>query len=86
MTQVLRHLVIQVSPKFYDPFGPLMIHLGLSPVCIRFIVFPRYHRVPGREFVHTGGAVPKVLSGNVDGHFDVKFEVDHFKRGCVPVA
>jgi len=27
-----------------------------------------------------------VLSGNVDGHFDVKFEVDHFKRGCVPVA
>jgi hypothetical protein len=63
-----------------------MIHLGLSPVGIGFIVLLGNNRVPSGEFVYTGGAMTKVLSGNVDGHFDVKFEVDHFKRGCVPMA
>jgi hypothetical protein len=42
--------------------------------------------VPGRNLVYTGGAVAKVLSCNKNGHFNVEFELDHFKGGVMSMT
>lgn len=85
MTQMFGYFVIKFTPNFYNTLRTLMIYLRLTTKSFGFVVFFRNYRVSSGQLIHTGGAVPKVLSCDVDGHLDVKLEIDHFKRGRMPV-
>jgi len=64
----------------------LFIDVGLFSVYIGYEKLISDFRVSGGYFVDAGSAVPEMLSGHKDGHLDIKLELNHFKRGCVPVS
>jgi hypothetical protein len=86
VVEVLTRPLLKMFTNLHDTLRALVVHSRLSTDDIGFIVLLRHHRVPRRKFIYTGGAVSHVLSGDVYGHFDVKFEFNHFEWGCVPMS
>ena len=78
--ELIEHVVTHVLFDLDGPLGPLVVHGRLTPERVGSVVLFGYHRVSRGKFIDARGAMTHVLPRDVDGHLDVKLELDHLKR------